>query len=91
LFIHELTARPAFGRTQDAENAETFSFNFLLRGQKVKNMPFETNYRVTLAPEYTHRIFLKQIGLYVCRPLNDKHKTGYLCALGDSAVERLSV
>ena len=37
-FRHELTARYADGGTRDAEIAKMiFSFNFLLRGQKVKN------------------------------------------------------
>ena len=34
-------------------------------------------------------VHFQLIYLYVCRPLNDKHKTIILCVLGDSAVEIL--
>jgi len=32
---------------------------------------------------------LKRIALYVCRPLNGKHKTTILCALCGSAVKNV--
>ena len=39
LLRHEFTVRPADGGTRDTEVAKViFSFHFLLRGQKVKNI-----------------------------------------------------
>jgi len=63
-----------------------FSFHFLLRGQKVKNNNPSGNIPKCYLPIVTHKVFTNfgSIDLYVCRPLNGKHKTTILSTLCDS-------
>jgi len=69
-----------------------FSFNFLLRGQKVKNnKPFGQLCGLLFCTPsgLSVLLHLRRIVLYVCRPLNGKHKINTLCALCGFAVNKI--
>jgi hypothetical protein len=65
---------PASLESQRAQRR--FSFNFLLKGQKAKKHAIRTTVlRANFIPSFSGIYFhLRRIFLYVCRPLNGKHK-----------------
>ena len=80
-----------------------FSFNFLQspakkqrdvnKGRKLKTHAFRKIVSPTIFTLLRIRSFLRlgRIVLYVCRPLNGKHKTNILCALCASAVKKILI
>ena len=74
-----------------------FSFNFLLspakeqrdasKGRKLKTHALRASVRRALIPSHISDFLrMRRIVLYVCRPLNGKHKKTILCDLYGSAV-----
>jgi hypothetical protein len=95
LFWHGFTAR--FARA--AEIAEGFFFSLSAdppksaadrKGRKLKTHALRAiGSRPILNPSrISNFLRLRQIVLYVCRPLNGKHKTNILCVLCASAVNK---
>ncbi len=92
---------PASLKSQRSQR--NFSFNFLLspakeqrdanKGRKLKTHALRAVGSPTIfTPSRTSNFLgLGRIVLYVCRPLNGKHKTNILCALCDSAVNKILI
>jgi hypothetical protein len=85
---------------ESQRSLKDFSFNFLLgpakeqrdasKGRKLKTHALRAIGSPTIFTPSRISNFLRlgRIVLYVCRPLNGKHKTNILCALCGSAVNK---
>jgi hypothetical protein len=103
--VHALRSDQVFENSPPAplesrRSQRNFSFNFLLRGQKVKKtMTFAQKRSLQFAFHFAKALFLhlRRIAFYVCRcshpasarHLNGKHKINNLCALCGSAVKNI--